>query len=87
MHTVPPLPRRLVEPTPVLLVGTALWFLGLVLFGIASILDGRIGVQFWTCLVGCVLGLIGYTLFRWQRTASRRGRRGALHGLAGLTEE
>lgn len=87
MHAVPPLPRRLAEPTPVVLLGTALWFMGLVLFGVTSILDGRIGIQFWTCLAGCLLGLLGYGIFRWQRSASRRGSRGAWRGLAGLNGE
>jgi hypothetical protein len=87
MRIVPPLPRPLVDPTPVLLVGTGGWFLGLLLFGISDLSSGRISPQFWTCLVGCVLGLIGYAIFRWQRAASRRGARGAWRGLAGLSDE
>jgi hypothetical protein len=84
MHAVPALPRRLAEPTPVVLAGTGLWFLGVVLFGIAGWNAGGVGVQFWTCVAGFVLGLVGYGLFRWQRFASRRGARGAWRGLAGL---
>jgi hypothetical protein len=87
MHTVPPLPHQLTEPTPVVLAGTALWFMGLILFGITSILEGRINAQFWTCLAGCALGLTGYGIFRWQRSASRRGSRGAWRGLTGLNGE
>ncbi|MEV6234166.1 DUF2530 domain-containing protein [Saccharopolyspora shandongensis] len=77
---VPPLPRRLADPTPVVLFGTALWFAGVVLFGIRD----WASIQFWTCLAGGVLGIIGYGVFRWQRSAARRGSRGAWKGLSGL---
>ncbi|MDA3630794.1 DUF2530 domain-containing protein [Saccharopolyspora oryzae] len=77
---VPHLPRRLADPTPVVLTGTALWLLGVLLFAVRS--DLRI--EFWTCLAGVVLGVIGYGVFRWQRSAARRGSRGAWQGLSGL---
>jgi uncharacterized protein DUF2530 len=81
---VPPLPRRLANPAPVVLVGTALWFAGAVLFGIRDWVDGSWDIQFWTCVAGVGLGVIGYGLFRWQRSAARRGSRGAWKGLSGL---
>jgi len=74
------LPRRLAEPTPVVLAGTLLWLAGAVLFGLTA----PHGVQFWTCVAGFLLGITGYGVFRWQRAASRRGSRGAWKGLAGL---
>ncbi|GAB2988547.1 hypothetical protein GCM10027184_46940 [Saccharothrix stipae] len=62
---------------PAIVAGTALWVLALVgalLFG-----DG-FGVVAWTCLSGGLLGLIGYGIFTWQRSAARRGSRTAQHG-------
>ncbi|MBB5153796.1 DUF2530 domain-containing protein [Saccharopolyspora phatthalungensis] len=80
---VPPLPRGLADPTPVVLVGTGLWLAGLVLFGIRDWAGGW-DIQFWTCLAGAALGILGYGVFRWQRSAARRGSRGAWQGLSGL---
>lgn len=77
---VPRLPRQLRDLTPVLLVGTGIWVVGLVWFA----LNGQFGIPFWTCVSGAVLGIAGYGLFRWQRSASRRGVRGAWKGLADL---
>ncbi|MBQ0926001.1 MULTISPECIES: DUF2530 domain-containing protein [Saccharopolyspora] len=83
-RTVPSLPRRLADPTPVLLFGTALWFAGVVLFGWRDLADGAVGVEFFTCIAGTTLGIIGYGVFRWQRSAARRGSRGSWQGLSGL---
>ncbi|MFR9728628.1 DUF2530 domain-containing protein [Saccharopolyspora sp. MS10] len=79
-RTVPALPRRLAQPTPVLLAGTGLWLAGVVLFAVTA--PGS--VEFWTSVAGLLLGLTGYGVFRWQRSASRRGSRGAWKGLSGL---
>lgn len=84
MRTVPALPRKLAEPTPVVLAGTLLWFGGCAALGILGWMSGGVDVRFWTCLVGGLLGVLGYGVFRWQRSASRRGSRGAWKGLAGL---
>jgi hypothetical protein len=68
---------------PAIVVGTGLWFVtavGVLLFG----RDDPILV--WTCLSGGVLGIIGYGIFRWQRSAARRGSRTAQQG-QGLTDE
>ena len=81
---VPPLPRRLAEPTPVVLGGTIAWFTGFAVLGVQGWTSGGFSVGFWTSLVGWVLGLIGYGVFRWQRSAARRGARGAWKGLSGL---
>ncbi|GAA0511724.1 membrane protein [Saccharopolyspora subtropica] len=77
---VPPLPRRLADPTPVVLVGTAAWVVAALWF----LLSDDLQLQFWTCVAGTGLGVIGYGLFRWQRSAARRGARGAWKGLSGL---
>lgn len=74
----PSLPPRLADPVPVVLVGTALWWLG----ALGVLLFGRdFGVLGWTCLSGGVLGIIGYGIFAWQRSAARRGSRTAQQGL------
>lgn len=86
MHGVPPLPRRLADPTPVVLAGTVLWFVGAALFIVTPWDPGLHDVRLWTCVTGGVLGIIGYGVFRWQRSASRRGSRGAWKGLAGLDD-
>lgn len=83
---MPVLPRDLAEPTPVVLAGTVLWIASFVTFGVLGWLSGGVGVEFWTCLVGAVLGMVGFGVFRWQRSASRRGSRGAWKGLAGLDD-
>jgi len=34
-------------------------------------------VWLWTCLAGFVLGLMGLSVYSWQRRAARRGSRSA----------
>lgn len=80
----PPLPRGLAEPTPVVLGGTLLWLAGCAVFGVFGWQSGDLGIQFWSSVAGASLGILGYGVFRWQRSASRRGSRGAWHGLSGL---
>lgn len=62
---------------PAIVVGTVLWLLAL-----AGVLLFRRDdtVLVWTCLSGGVLGIIGYGIFTWQRSAARRGSRTAQHG-------
>ncbi|RCW43615.1 uncharacterized protein DUF2530 [Halopolyspora algeriensis] len=84
MQHVPSLPRKLADPTPVVLTGTLLWFTACLVFGITSGLSGGVDIRFWTCLIGGILGSLGYGVFRWQRSAARRGSRGAWQGLSGL---
>ncbi|HEX9334901.1 MAG TPA: DUF2530 domain-containing protein [Pseudonocardiaceae bacterium] len=74
----PPLPVGWVDMRPVLAVGTALWFLAF-----CGLLLARYGYQqttgIWlpTCLAGWVLGIVGTGIMYWQRSAARRGSRGA----------
>ncbi|XVS64997.1 DUF2530 domain-containing protein [Actinosynnema sp. CA-299493] len=73
----PPLPPRLADPVPAIVAGTALWLLALV----GVLLFARDdAVLLWTCLCGGLLGLTGYGLFTWQRSAARRGSRTAQQG-------
>lgn len=70
----PALPPRLADPVPVIVVGTVLWFLvlaGLLLF------DRDDTTWLWTSLAGGLLGITGYGVFAWQRSAARRGSRTA----------
>ncbi len=78
----PPLPRRFSDMPTVVGVGTTLWALAaLALLG-ATLVTGRpLDVRFTTCLVGALLGGLGYAIFTWQRAAARRGARGAQQGL------
>ncbi|QGK68581.1 DUF2530 domain-containing protein [Allosaccharopolyspora coralli] len=77
---VPGLPSPLVEPTPVVLAATLVWMAAFVFFALTV----GPGIEFWTSLTGVVLGFVGYAVFWWQRSASRRGSRGAWKGLSGL---
>ncbi|WP_211212975.1 DUF2530 domain-containing protein [Actinopolyspora mortivallis] len=87
MRPVPALPRRLAEPTPVVLTGTLCWLVAALVFGVWGWATGSaLDTRFWTSVVGTALGVLGYGLFRWQRAASRRGSPGAWRGLAGLDE-
>ena len=74
----PPLPHGLADPVPVVLGGTALWFLG---FFVVLVVDRSNSTLLWTTLSGGLLGIIGYGVFYWQRRAARRGSRTAQQGL------
>lgn len=79
---VRPLPPRLADPTLPALIGTGLWFLASAILFIANLIGWRVLDElFWTTTAGWVLGLLGYSLFRWQRSAARRGSRSAQSGL------
>ncbi|MBO0874739.1 MAG: DUF2530 domain-containing protein [Pseudonocardia sp.] len=82
MQDPPPPPRRLTEITWVVGVGTTLWFAAWAGLLIAHLHAGRpLDIWFGTTLAGWTLGLVGYAIFRWQRSAARRGVRGAQDGL------
>jgi Flp pilus assembly protein TadB len=63
-------------------VGTLLWLAGAVVLALAWIIAGRpLDVWFTTCVAGAVIGGFGYSVYRWQRAAARRGSRTAQRGL------
>ncbi|GAY12841.1 hypothetical protein TOK_1391 [Pseudonocardia sp. N23] len=63
-------------------IGTVLWLAGAVVFYVAHLTAHRpLDIWFTTCAAGAVLGAIGYGVFRWQRSAARRGSRTAQEGL------
>ncbi|MGM1064015.1 DUF2530 domain-containing protein [Saccharothrix sp. Mg75] len=78
----PPLPARLADPVPAIVTGTVLWFAG---FLVVLLFWRSETTLLWTCLSGGLLGVIGYGVFTWQRSAARRGRRTAQQG-QGLTD-
>ncbi|WP_312864920.1 DUF2530 domain-containing protein [Saccharothrix tamanrassetensis] len=74
----PALPARLADPVPAIAAGTGLW---IVAFLVVLIFFRAETTLLWTCLTGGGLGVIGYGIFRWQRSAARRGSRTAQQGL------
>jgi len=80
----PALPRRFASTPLMLVVGSAVWGVVTVVLLVAYAVGGRaLDIWFVTSIVGWLLGLVGYGIFRWQRAASTRGSRGAQSGLGG----
>lgn len=73
----PELPKRLLDPWPVVLAGSAAWFVATLVLLLLAV--G--GVWLWTTVAGWGLGFVGIGLMFWQRAASRRGSRSAQRGL------
>jgi hypothetical protein len=74
----PPLPRRLTDPVPVILTGSALWLAALVVLGALALTGTRpADVWLWACVVGVGLGVVGLGVLTLQRRANARGARGA----------
>ncbi len=73
----PALPPALLDPRPVIAVGAALWALATVLAFVVPALHG------WrpTAVAGLGVSVVGTSIFLWQRSAARRGARGAQTGL------
>ena len=77
----PPLPARLVDPRWPVVIGTVVWFVAFCVLLVAHLAFGRTAAMpLWVTLSGWVLGLIGLAILAWQRSASRRGSRGAQTG-------
>jgi len=73
----PPLSSALMNPRPVIAVGAGLWALATIAaFSVPAL-------QSWRpiTLAGLGVGVFGLSLFLWQRSAARRGARGAQTGL------
>jgi Protein of unknown function (DUF2530) len=74
----PPLPRRLTDPVPVVLLGSAVWLAALVVLGVLVLTGARpVDGWLWACVVGVGLGAVGLGVLALQRRASARGSRGA----------
>ncbi|MGE0219398.1 DUF2530 domain-containing protein [Mycolicibacterium sp.] len=73
----PPLPAALLAPWPVIVVITAGWLVTAVLaFTVPALHDWRP-----ITVAGLGVGVLGTSIFLWQRHAVRRGSRGAQSGL------
>ena len=73
----PSLPAELLDPRPVIGIGAVLW-------GLAAIAAFTVpALQSWRPITaaGLGVGLFGMSIFLWQRSAARRGSRGAQTGL------
>lgn len=74
----PPLPPRLLALAPIVYVGTTLWFVASAVLAVGHYgFDVFPPIWLWTGLAGSLLGCIGVPIMLWQRSASRRGARGA----------
>ncbi|BCI55216.1 membrane protein [Mycolicibacterium litorale] len=73
----PALPAGLLEPWPVILVIAAAWLIAAVLaFTVSALHEWRPYT-----IAGLGIGVLGTSIFLWQRQAVRRGARGAQSGL------
>ena len=73
----PALPAVLLEPSPVIAALAAVWLIATVLaFTVADLHEWRP-----VTVAGLGVGLLGTSIFLWQRRAVRRGSRGAQSGL------
>ena len=73
----PPLPAALLDPRPVVATGAVLWALAAIAaFLIPALHDWRP-----VTVAGLGVGVVGASIFLWQRSAVRRGARGAQTGL------
>jgi len=73
----PALPGALLEVWPVIGIGAAAWLIAAVIAAVVPALATWRPVT----LAGLGVGLLGTTIFLWQRRAARRGARGAQIGL------
>jgi hypothetical protein len=70
----PPLPRRLTDPVPVIIVGSVIWVVVAVVLGVLAATGVRpLDVWFGAALVGIGLGVTGLVVLGLQRRAVRRG--------------
>ena len=74
---LPPLRSALLEPWPVIVIGALAWAVAAVAaFVVPDLASWRP-----MTLAGLGVGVLGTTIFLWQRDAARRGARGAQTGL------
>lgn len=73
----PALPAALLEPWPVIVAIAVCWLAVVVLaFTVSDLHDWRP-----TAVAGLAVGVLGTSIFLWQRSAVRRGSRGAQSGI------
>ncbi len=78
-YVPPPLPIAPSNLAHIVIPATAIWFLAFVvlLFFIPTLRAHDAMIYLWTCLAGGILGCMGLSIYFWQRSAARRGRRSA----------
>ncbi len=78
-HAPPALPPVRTGLWAIAIPGMAVWLLGFIvlLFFIPELQANDAMVWLWTCLSGFLLGIIGLSIYLWQRSAARRGTRTA----------
>ncbi|MBI3213335.1 MAG: DUF2530 domain-containing protein [Mycobacterium sp.] len=75
--TPPPLPAGLLEPWRVIVVGAVGWLVATIAAFVIPELESWRPVS----IAGLGTGVLGTTIFLWQRRAAQRGARGAQTGL------
>jgi hypothetical protein len=74
---IPQLPQALLDPARVIAAGALAWVVVTVLaFAVPALHEWRP-----VCVAGLATGLLGTSIFLWQKNAARRGARGAQTGL------
>jgi hypothetical protein len=73
----PPLPAVLLDPWPVISIGALAWLVATVVV----FLTPTLGAARPYTLAGLAMGVLGTSIFLLQRSAARRGSRGAQTGL------
>lgn len=75
----PPLPPVTTGVWHIAVPGTAVWLVAFVilLFFIPELQADDAMTWLWTCLAGFVTGLLGLSVYAWQRRAARLGKRSA----------
>jgi hypothetical protein len=73
----PPLPAALLDPWPMIVIGALAWLVAVV----AAFVVPALATWRPLTLAGLAVGVLGTSIFLWQRTAARRGARGAQTGL------
>ncbi len=73
----PALPPGLLDPWPVIVTGAVLWALAAIAaFAVPALESWRP-----IAVAGLGVGVVATSIFLWQRTAARRGARGAQTGI------
>ncbi|MCV7227616.1 DUF2530 domain-containing protein [Mycolicibacterium komossense] len=73
----PPLPARLQEQWPVIATGAVAWLIATIAaFAVPALETWRP-----VTIAGLGVGILGTSIFLWQRSAANRGARGAQTGL------
>ena len=75
---VPPIPTYLLDPRPMVILGTLAWTLALLAHVLMTDVDMRTVVL---CAVGIGVGAVGSIVYALQRRAVLRGSAGAQRGL------